>query len=214
MTAKNNVLRSMGRKLFAAMLLIGAILVAGCAGGAPGRIQDTNTPSPVSEYHIGPGDELNVFVFNHPDLTLNVPVRPDGLISMPLVESIPATGKTPTELGRDIEQKLSEYVRSPKVNVIVTKFVGTYADQIRVVGEAVHPQALPYRNGMKLLDVVIQVGGLGQYAAGNRARIIRNESGKQTEIKVHLSDLINHGDAVQNIDMRPGDVLIIPQSIF
>lgn len=213
MVAKNNVLRSMARKCFAALPLISAIMM-GCAGGSGGRVGDPNSPVPVSEYHIGPGDELNVFVFNHPDLTVNVPVRPDGRISMPLVESIPATGKTPTELGRDIEQKLGDYVRSPKVNVIVTKFVGTYADQIRVVGEAVHPQALPYRNGMKLLDVVIQVGGLGQYAAGNRARILRSENGKQTEIKVHLSDLINRGDAAQNIEMRPGDVLVIPQSIF
>lgn len=175
-------------------------------GGAPAP--------PAVEYHIGPGDELNIVVYNQPDLSATVPVRPDGLISMPLVESIAASGKTPTELGQAIQEKLAEYVRSPQVNVIVTHFVGTYADQIRVVGEAVHPQALPYKNGMKLLDVMIQVGGLGQFAAGNRARIIRSQQGKKLEIRVRLEDLLNGGDMKQNVDIYPGDVLVIPQSRF
>ena len=190
------------------------VLAAGCADGPEGHAVAPPNSAPVTEYHIGPGDQLTVFVFNHPDLSGTVPVRPDGRISMPLVESIQANGKTPTELGHDIEEKLGEYVRSPKVNVIVTQFVGTYADQIRVVGEAAHPQALPFRNGMKLIDVLIQVGGLAQFAAGNRARIIRNENGHQTEIKVRLSDLLDRADPKQNIEMRPGDVLVIPESRF
>jgi len=166
------------------------------------------------EYRIGPGDTLNVYVFNQPELTLNVQVRPDGLISTPLVENMPAAGKTPSQLGRDIEGVLGEYVRSPKVNVIVTNFVGTYGDQIRVVGQAAHPQALAYRNGMTLLDVMITVGGLGEFASGNRAHIVRRDGDKQLEIKVRLDDLINKGDIGANVAMLPGDVLIIPQSRF
>lgn len=190
-----------------------AALAAGCGGGPP--VKPDVTGKPPGEYKIGPGDQLNVFVFNQPDLSVNVQVRPDGRISTPLVENMMAVGKTPSELGRDMEKVLAEYIRTPQVNIIVTGFVGTYADQIRVVGEGVvQPRALPYRNGMHLMDVMIQVGTPGQFAALNRARILRTENGKQTEIKVRIGDLINKGDNRQNIAMEPGDVLVIPQSRF
>ncbi len=195
---------------------LASLAMAACGGGA--AVHDGAGPAsktdPMREYKIGAGDTINVFVFNQPDLTTTVPVRPDGLISTPLVENMLAAGKTPSELGRDLEKVLGEYVRSPKVNIIVTNFVGTYGDQIRVVGQAAHPQALPYRNGMTLLDVMIAVGGLGEFAAGNRARLVRVENGKPVEIKVRLQDLLNGADIGANMPMVPGDVLIIPQSRF
>jgi polysaccharide biosynthesis/export protein len=188
----------------------------GCSSGGA-TVDDTNqqaVPDQQNEYRIGPGDQLNVFVFNQPDLSIAVPVRPDGLISTPLVENMQAAGKTPSELARDMEKKLAEYVRSPSVNVIVTGFVGNYGDQVRVVGQAANPQALPYRSGMTLLDVMIAVGGLGEFAAGNRARLIRRVDGKTTEMRVRLDDLLNDGDIRANIQVQPGDVLIIPESRF
>jgi polysaccharide export outer membrane protein len=198
--------------------LMSALLVlSACAGGGSERPVKAPPPSPEniqSEYRIGPGDSLNVFVFNQPDLSVTVPVRPDGLVSTPLVENMQAAGKTPSELGRDIEKVLGEYVRTPKVNIIVQNFVGTYGDQIRVVGQAAHPQSLPYRNGMTLLDVMIAVGGLGEFAAGNRARLVRQKDGKPVEMRVRLQDLLNAGDIGANLPMQPGDVLIIPQSRF
>ncbi len=167
-----------------------------------------------AEYRIGPGDTLEVFVWRHEDLSTTVPVRPDGNISTPLVEDLQAAGKTPTTLARDIEVVLSEYIRSPQVNIIVMTFVGTFGEQIRVVGQAANPQALSYREGMTLLDVIIEVGGLGEFAAGNRAKVVRRTPEGQAEIKVRLDDLINRGEISQNIDMRPGDVLIIPEARF
>jgi len=189
------------------------VLATGCQGGAPAQTDLGATPP--TEYRIGPGDQLNVFVFNQPDLSVSVQVRPDGRISTPLVENLDAVGKTPSQLGRDIEKVLADYIRTPQVNVIVTNFVGTYADQIRVVGEGVtQPRALPYRNGMHLMDVMIQIGAPGQFAALNRAHILRTTNGKQTEIKVRIGDLINKGDTRQNVSMQPGDVVVIPQSRF
>jgi polysaccharide export outer membrane protein len=204
------------RLRFAPALLAAATVLAACGGGAPVRPAGAapGAGGVPSEYHIGPGDMLSVFVFNQPDLSVSVPVRPDGLVSTPLVENMKATGKTPSELGRDMEKVLAEYVRSPKVNIIVTNFVGTYGDQIRVVGQAAHPQSLPYRNGMTLLDVMIAVGGLGEFAAGNRARLVRNQDGKPVEMRVRLQDLVNGGDISANLPIQPGDVLIIPQSRF
>lgn len=189
---------------------------AGCSSGGA-AVEDAKpqtVPADQQEYRIGPGDQLNVFVFNQPDLSMAVPVRPDGLISTPLVEDIQAAGKTPSELARDMEKKLAEFIRSPSVNVIVTGFVGNYGDQVRVVGQAAHPQALPYRSGMTVLDVMIAVGGLGEFAAGNRARLIRRVDGKATEIRVRLDDLLNDGDMRVNLQVQPGDVLIIPESRF
>jgi polysaccharide biosynthesis/export protein len=198
------------------------LVLAGCAGGGaptvkPGKAAGANSDADsvlANEYRIGPGDVLNVFVFNQQELSVTVPVRPDGLISTPLVENMQAAGKTPSELGRDMEKVLSEYVRTPKINIIVTNFVGTYGDQIRVVGQAAHPQSLNYRNGMTLLDVMIAVGGLGEFAAGNRARLVRQQNGKPVEMRVRLQDLLNDGDIKANIPVQPGDVLIIPQSRF
>jgi polysaccharide export outer membrane protein len=190
-------------------------LLVGCATSAPVDVAASQANSTTSQqYRIGPGDQLQVFVFNQPELTTSVPVRPDGRISTPLVEDMQAAGKTPNQLGRDIENVLGEFVRSPKVSIIVTNFVGTFGDQIRVVGEAAHPQALPYRNGMTLLDVMIAVGGLGQYAAGNRAHLIRRVDGKSVGMRVRVDDLINKGDLSANVVIQPGDVLSIPQSRF
>lgn len=164
-------------------------------------------------YVIGAGDNLNIIVWRNPELGLTVPVRPDGKVSAPLVDELVAQGKTPPELARDIEKKLSTYVRDPVVTVIVTGFVGPYSEQIRVVGEAARPQFLPYKQKMTLLDVMISVGGLTDFADGNRAIIQRtSDAGKQYSVR--LKDLIKRGDISANVEMRPGDILIIPQSFF
>jgi polysaccharide export outer membrane protein len=195
-------------------LLASALLVAACSGtptSVPAPVAQTD---PQAEYRIGPGDSLQIFVWGHPELSLAVPVRPDGMVSTPLVENIEAAGKTPSQLARDMETALSEYVRTPTVNVIVQSFVGAYGDQVRVVGQAARPQSIPYRANMTLLDVVIAVGGLAEFAAGNRAVLVRSEGGKQTRTTVRLRDLLEDGDISANMPMRPGDVLIIPESRF
>jgi polysaccharide biosynthesis/export protein len=211
--------------VIAAAAWVGLLMLASCASDSGPRADNPAHAGPAGSeasappsvnYHVGPGDQLNIVVYNQPDLSVTVPVRPDGKISMPLVESIEASGKTPSELGQAIQDKLSEYVRSPQVNVIVTHFEGTFADQVRVVGQVLHPQALPYKNGMKVLDVMIQVGGLAPYAAGNRARIERPQPGKEKplQIRVRLDDLLNKGDLKQNVDIFPGDVIFIPETRF
>jgi polysaccharide export outer membrane protein len=196
--------------------LLGGLLlfVGGCGGKTKVVDMPVLEPSAETEYRIGPGDNLQVFVWNHPELSVTVPVRPDGMISTPLVENMKAEGKTPSQLSRDLEAALAEYVRSPTVNVIVTQFVGAYGDQIRVVGQAQEPKSLSYRANMTVLDVMIAVGGLAEFAAGNRAMIMRREGDQQLRIPVRLSDLMNDGDIGANIAMRPGDVLIIPESRF
>jgi polysaccharide export outer membrane protein len=166
-----------------------------------------------SNYIIGPGDTLEVFVWRNPELTKTVPVRPDGKISTPLVEDMVAVGKTPLQLGRDMEKVLSEYVREPKVNIIVTTPASAFS-LVKVVGQVQHPSALPYREGMRVLDAILAVGGLTQFASGNRARIVRVENGKETIIPVKVADLVNSGDVKQNALLKPGDVLVVPQSIF
>jgi polysaccharide export outer membrane protein len=173
-------------------------------------------PAPVdADYLIGPGDTLQVFVWQNPDLSIsNLQVRPDGKISTPLVEDMVANGKSASQLARDIEKALAVYIRSPAVNVIVTNALSV-GSQVKVVGQAVTPKALPFKSGMTVMDVVIEVGGLGQFAAGNRAKIVRQEAnGKTREIKVRLFDLLEKGDMRQNIKMQPGDVLIIPETRF
>ncbi len=165
-------------------------------------------------YLIGPGDSLSIFVWRNPDLSMSVPVRPDGRITMPLVEDLQASGKTPSQLARDIERVLAKYVKDPLVTVIVTGFVGPYSQQVRVVGEATQPQALPYREHMTVLDVMIAVGGLTEFAAGNRARLIRVVDGKQQVIRLRLDDLLKDGDITANVPLLPGDTLIIPESWF
>ena len=178
---------------------------------APAPASDT---APSASYIIGPGDTLRVFVWSHADLSVVVPVRPDGRISTPLVEDMQASGKTSTQLARDIEVVLQQYVRTPTVSVIVEQFVGAFSESVRVVGQAAKPQSLPYRDGMTLLDAMIAVGGLAEYAAGNRAKVIRKVNGKQTEMKVRLDDLLNDGDVRQNMPLQPGDIVIIPESRF
>ena len=192
-----------------------AMLLAACAGTAPPPVvPDAGIAPAESSYRIGPGDNLNIFVWRHPDLSINVPVRPDGKISTPLVEDMTAAGKTPTELSRDIEAVLGEYIRSPQVNVIVQGFVGTFGEQIRVVGQAANPMALSYRDNLTLLDVMIEVGGLAEFAAGNRGKVVRRTADGTVEIPVRIDDLLNKGDIGQNIAMAPGDVVIIPEARF
>ncbi|MBI1181730.1 MAG: polysaccharide export protein [Alphaproteobacteria bacterium] len=171
---------------------------------------------PGPDYIIGPLDTLNVFVWRNQEVTTTVTVRPDGRISVPLIEDLPATGKTPTQLARDIEQALSKYIRNPIVTVIVSGFTGPFAQQVRVVGEATQPQAIPYRSNMTLLDVMISVGGLTEYAAGNRSTLVRYDAQhkRQEEYTVRISDLIRDGDVSANVKILPGDVIIIPESFF
>jgi polysaccharide export outer membrane protein len=170
-------------------------------------------PAANDQYVIGPGDTVQVFVWRNPELSVTVPVRPDGKISTPLVEDLVAVGKTSSQLAREIEKALAEYIRSPQVNIIVTNPVSTYS-QVKVIGEVVTPQSVPYREGLTVLDVVLAVGGLTEFAAGNRAKIVRTEQGKTIEIKVKLESLVRKGKVAENKPLRPGDVLIIPESFF
>lgn len=197
----------------AAFLGLTLAALAGCSSGPTAQqIEAARAESTSSEYMIGPGDTLQIFVWQHPDVSVTIPVRPDGRISTPLVEDLPAVGKTPTQLARDIEVALSDFIRAPTVSVIVSNFVGTFDNQVRVVGQAQSPQAIPYRQGMTILDVMIQVGGLAPSAAGNRARILRRANGVAEEIPVRLNTLLNAGDLSGNLVMMPGDILIIPES--
>jgi polysaccharide export outer membrane protein len=166
------------------------------------------------QYVIGPGDTVQVFVWRNPELTVTVPVRPDGKISTPLVEDVIAVGKTSSQLAREVERVLGEYIRSPQVNIIVTNAASAYS-QIKVIGEVASPQSVPYREGITAMDVVLAVGGLTAFAAGNRAKIIRRtEDGKPKEIKVKLESLLRKGKIAENQPMYPGDVLVVPQSFF
>jgi polysaccharide export outer membrane protein len=167
-----------------------------------------------SNYIVGPGDTIQIFVWRNPELSVSVPVRPDGKVSTPLVEDMVAVGKTPSQLARDIETKLSEYIRNPQVNVIVTGAQSTFS-QITVIGQVGEPKSVPYREGMTVLDVVLAVGGLGEFAAGNRSKLIRKDAnGKAIERRVKLADLVKKGRLKENIAVRPGDVLIVPESRF
>ncbi len=165
-------------------------------------------------YIIGPGDSLNVFVWRNPELNTSVGVRPDGKFSTSLVEDLPASGRTPSELAREIEVVLAEFIRDPLVTVTVGGFVGEYYEQIRVLGEAQNPISIPYRKNMSLLDVMIAVGGLTEFAAGNRTTLVRITGDKQSEYRVRIEDLIKDGDITANVPMQPGDILIIPEAWF
>ena len=196
-------------------LVVVVAAVAGCAA------QDVSGPSGAQEaapqsadYLIGPGDTLQVFVWGQPDLSVTVPVRPDGRVTTPLVQDIEAVGKTPSQLSRDIEKVLSEFVRTPQVNVIVQGFVGTFGSQIRVLGQVARPGALPYRDKMTLLDAIIEVGGLTKFASGNRARLVRSVDGRSQEQRVRLDDLVNKGRVDKNVALQPGDVIIVPEALF
>jgi polysaccharide export outer membrane protein len=171
---------------------------------------------PGEEYVIGPLDELTVFVWRNPELGAQVQVRPDGRITTPLITDMPAVGKTPSMLAEDIKLQLSQFIQEPLVSVIVNKFAGTFSQQVRIVGATEKPASIPYRANMTLLDAMIAVGGLSEFAAGNRARLIRfdKESGKQTEFGLRLSDLLKKGESRANVMLMPGDVIIIPESMF
>ncbi|VAW98319.1 FIG123464: Polysaccharide export protein [hydrothermal vent metagenome] len=204
-------------KVVTRLIGIGLIVVLSACSSTPNSTSDgldKPVASSVSEYLIGAGDQLNVFVWRNSDISITIPVRPDGRISTPLVEDMIAVGKTPTRLARDIEKRISKYIRNPQVTVIVTNFVGSLKQQIRVIGQATRPQSLPYRKQLTLLDVMIQVGGLTEFAAGNKAKIIRTTNGANTEISARLNDLIKSGDIGANRVMHPGDILIIPESWF
>ncbi len=193
--------------------LAAAVAISACAprGEAPAL---TAAQTSEANYLIGPGDQLQVFVWRNPDLSTTVPVRPDGRISIPLVEDIESAGRTPTQLARDIEGKLKKFVTDPVVTVIVSNFVGPFAQQVRVVGEASEPKAVPYRQSMSALDAMIATGGLTPYAAGNRATLVRTTAGHQKSYNVRLGDLLKDGDMSANVALQPGDVIIIPQSFF
>ena len=194
---------------------LGALLASACAFGP-----DAPTEAPTAakeraiDYRIGPQDSLSIFVWGNPELSTTVPVRPDGRISVPLIEDLQAENKTPTELARDVEKVLAEFVQHPVVTIIVTTFSGPFDQQIRVVGEAAQPRAIPYRVNMTALDVMIEVGGLTQFAAGNRAVIVRSTKGERQSMRLRLDDLLKDGDVTANVEVVPGDIIIVPQSWF
>lgn len=200
----------MNRLLLALAIVV---LLGGCAS-APPAPKDVDVAD-VERYVIGPGDSLEIIVWGNPDISRGVVVPPDGIITAPLVEDLPATGKTSTELARDLEQELSKYIRDPVVTVVVSGFAGAFDQQIRVLGAAAEPKSLQYRKGMTLVDVMVEVGGLAEFAAGNRATILRlQEDGSRTQYSVRLDDLVREGDVSANVPMLPGDVLIIPESFL
>ena len=195
-----------------ALIVLSATL-AGCASNYPPAPAEVVKPGEYN-YIIGPGDNVNIVVWHNPELSETIPVRPDGKISTPLVEDLQAAGKSPSHLARDLEKSLAKYIQDPVVTVIVTGFVGPYSQQIRVIGQAAKPQALQYRENMTLMDVMIAVGGITDFAAGNKATILRRVNGKSEQLNVRLESLMRDGDVKANVQMLPGDVLIIPESYF
>jgi polysaccharide biosynthesis/export protein len=206
---KNSKLPARLFALVLGFLSLAYLNLAAAANPAPNPVPAAVSP----DYRIGPGDTLHVFVFENEQLSVTVPVRPDGKISTPLVEDMVAVGKTPSQLARDIEGALSKYVKSPKVNVVVLTALSVYSE-VKVIGQVKEPQALPYHEGMTVLDALLTCKGLGQFAAGNRARVVRKVNGRDQEIKVKLDALVNSGDLTQNILLQPGDVLVVPETRF
>ena len=208
-----------GARLIAGTAML-SIVLTGCAAGGGQQLPPASfvamQEGPGEEYVIGPLDELTVFVWRNPELGAQVQVRPDGRITTPLITDMPAVGKTPSMLAEDIKLQLSQYIQDPLVSVIVNKFAGTFSQQVRVVGATEKPASLPYRANMTLLDAMIAVGGLSEYASGNRAKLIRfdKESGTQKEFAIRLGDLLKRGDSKANVMLMPGDVIIIPESTF
>src|SRR4051812_2019483 len=197
-----------------ALVTFAALATAGCARGRMADAPTLTSEGYHGSYIIGPGDQLEVFVWHNPELSVKVPVRPDGRMSIPLVEDIDCAGKTPTQLARVIEQRLKTFVNDPVVTVIVNDFNGPYTAQVRIVGEASKPHAISYRQDMTILDAMIAVGGLTAYAAGNRTTLVRNENGRQESLRVRLDDLLKDGDVAANVALKPGDIIIVPQSYF
>jgi polysaccharide export outer membrane protein len=207
----NNFVKTAARWLGSGVLVSLTVACAGYSSSFPRAPALAATPD--YNYIVGPGDSLNIIVWRNPELSLSVPVRPDGKVSTPLVDELVAQGKTSVEIARDVEKALAKFVRDPVVTIIVTSFVGPYSEQIRVVGEAARPQALPYKQKMTALDVMIAVGGLTDFADGNSATIVRASEGDK-RYNLRLKDLIKRGDISANVEMKPGDVLIIPQGWF
>jgi polysaccharide export outer membrane protein len=204
---------------FATLLgaLSGVLILTGCAtrsSDLPELPQASGDAQFSTRYRIAPGDSVQIFVWRNPEVSTTVPVRPDGLLSAPLLEEVPAAGKTPAELARDLEAELSTYLRDPLVTVIVNGFVGTFNEQIRVLGEAAQPRSMLYRDSMTVLDVLVETGGLTQYADGNSSILLRRVDGEMVEYRLRLDDLAQNGDISANIDMRPGDVVIVPEAWF
>ena len=197
-----------------AFLLLLPVLGACGYEELPPAVLGEDTVAQTPTYRIGPGDTLRIFVWRNPDLSTDVPVRPDGRISVPLLEDVVASGKTPTELAREIEKSLSQFVQNPLATVIVTNFVGPYTEQVRVVGAATAPRAIAFRANMTLLDAMIEVGGLNEFAGGNRSTLVRMVDGEQKQYRVRIGDLIRNGDISANVNLLPGDVIIIPESIL
>lgn len=207
------VSRLLGPMARVAAVLAVAAGAVGCAGTGNYPVAPAKAATPDYNYIVGPGDTLNIIVWRNPDLSLSVPVRPDGQVSTPLIDGLVAQGKTSTQIARDVEKELAKYVRDPVVTVIVTSFVGPYSEQIRVVGEAAKPQFLPYKQKMTVLDVMIAVGGLTDFADGNSATLVRAAEDNK-RYKVRLDDLVKRGDIGANVEVLPGDILIIPQGWF
>jgi polysaccharide export outer membrane protein len=197
-----------------ALVALAMAAMAGCSSTSSYPPAPERTGQYEWNYLVGPGDSVNVFVWRNPEVSGTFPVRPDGKMTMNLVEDIQASGKTPTQLARDIEKALAKYIQEPIVTVIVGGGIGPFDQQIRVVGEAAKPQALNYREKMSLVDLMIAVGGLTDFAAGNKAYILRTVDGKQQRLGVRLEDLLRGGDVAANVDIRPGDVLVVPESLF
>lgn len=202
------------RVVGASIVFAGLVLLGGCSNydNPPPPVIEAQAEAPV--YVIGPLDSLSVFVWRNPELSSGAIVRPDGRLTLPLVEDLQAAGKTPVELARDIEEALGEYVLDPIVTVSVGGFVGPFSQQIRIVGEAAQPQAIPYRANMTMLDVMIQVGGLTEFADGNNTTLVREENGEQKKYRVRLDDLLKDGDITANAAVLPGDIIIVPESWF
>lgn len=205
----------------AAVVLGASLALGGCASTGGGtELPPANyvamSEQPGEEYIIGPLDELTVFVWRNPELGAQVQVRPDGRITTPLITDMPAVGKTPSMLAEDLKLQLSQYIEDPLVSVIVNKFAGTFSQQVRVVGATAKPASLPYRANMTLLDAMISVGGLSEFASGNKAKLIRFDktTGRQREYAIRLGDLLKKGDSRANVMLMPGDVIIIPESAF
>ncbi len=207
------IVHSSIRNLVLLVAATGLLSTVACAP-VPAAPPVVVTPSETASYIIGPGDTLQISVWHNPDLSAGVPVRPDGRISTPLVTDVVAAGRTPVQLGHDIEERLKKFVSDPTVTVIVNSFVGPYSQQVRIIGEAVTPKAIPFSAHMTALDAMIAAGGLTPFASGNRAKIVRKVDGKDVETRVRLSDLLKSGDLTANTDLRPGDIIIIPQSYF
>lgn len=213
-------MRFTGRFNSLMLLASSGLILNGCVSGGRSELPPAafvaSHEQPGEEYIIGPLDQLNIFVWRNPELSAKVQVRPDGRITTPLISDMPAVGKTPAMLADDMKIALGEYIKDPIVSVIVENFSGTYSQQVRIVGATAKPASIPYRANMTLLDAMIAVGGLSEYAAGNRAKLVRYDrnTGKQREYNIKLSSLLKNGDSSANVRLEPGDVIIIPESMF